>query len=64
VAADEHFGQAQLAAQFADFVLEQFAQRLDQLHVHAFGQAADVVVALDRDRLGPPVNDTLSITSG
>ena len=42
--------QAKLAAKCADFVLEQFAQRLDQLHVHPRGQAADIVVALDRDR--------------
>src|SRR5437660_918942 len=26
------------------------AQRLDQLHVHALGQAADIVVRLDRHR--------------
>ena len=31
-------------------VLEQFAQRLDELHVHAFGQPADIVVRLDGDR--------------
>jgi hypothetical protein len=35
----------------ADFVLEQLAQRLDQLHPHPLGQAADVVVALDQRRL-------------
>src|SRR3546814_13626711 len=29
-------------------VLEQLAQRLDELHGHAFGEAADIVVALDR----------------
>ena len=34
----------------AHLVLEQLAQRLDQLHVHALGQAADVVVRLDGDR--------------
>ena len=34
----------------AHLVLEQFAQRLDQLHVHALGQAADIVVRLDRHR--------------
>jgi hypothetical protein len=42
--------QAELAAQCAHLVLEQFAQRLDQLHVHPLGQAADIVVALDRHR--------------
>ena len=42
--------QAELAAERAHLVLEQFAQRLDQLHVHALGQAADIVVRLDRHR--------------
>ena len=42
--------QPQLAAQRAHLVLEQLAQRLDQLQVHALGQAADVVVRLDRHR--------------
>ena len=50
MAADEHLGQAELAAELAHLVLEQLAQRLDQLHVHPLGQAADVVVALDRHR--------------
>src|SRR6185437_15586636 len=48
--ADENFGQAEFAAQYAYLVLEQFAQGLDQLHVHARGQAADIVMRLDRDR--------------
>ena len=34
----------------AHLVLEQLAQRLDQLQVHALGQAADVVVRLDGHR--------------
>ena len=55
--------QAELAAERAHFVLEQLAQRLDQLHVHALRQAADIVVHLIVTD-GPPVNDTLSITSG
>ncbi len=50
MAADEHVGQAELAAERADLVLEQFAQRLDELHVHALGQAADIVVRFDRHR--------------
>jgi hypothetical protein len=37
----------ELLADFPDFVLEQHAQRLDQLEAHAFRQAADVVVRLD-----------------
>ena len=61
--ADEGLGQAELAAERPHLVLEQFAQRLDQLHVHALGQAADIMVRLDGTD-GPPVNDTLSITSG
>jgi hypothetical protein len=48
--ADEDFGQAEFAAERAHLVLEQFAQRLDELHVHALGQAADIVVRLDRHR--------------
>jgi hypothetical protein len=47
VAIDHLVGQAQRDAQLADFVLEQLAQRLEQLEVEGFGQAADVVVALD-----------------
>ena len=47
---DERLGQPELAAELAHLVLEQLAQRLDQLHVHALGQAADIVVALDRHR--------------
>ena len=50
VAVDEMLGQAQLAAELAHLVLEQFAQRLDQLQFHARRQAADIVVRLDRDR--------------
>ena len=36
--------QAQFQTQTTDFVLEQFAQRLDQFQVHLFWQAAHVVV--------------------
>ena len=60
---DDVLGQAELQPQPADFVLEQIAQRLDQLEAQLLGQAADVVVQLDRGgravRLPP-----LSITSG
>ena len=44
---DDRFRQSQLAPERADFVLEQLAERLDELHAHALRQAADVVVALD-----------------
>mgnify|MGYP000520507625 CR=1 FL=1 len=50
MAADEALGQAELAAEGADLVLEEFAQRLDQLQTHLLGQAAHIVVRLDRDR--------------
>ena len=40
-------GQAELAAERAHLVLEQRAQRLDELELHALGQPADVVVRLD-----------------
>ena len=48
--ADEGFRKPKLAAKDANFVLEKFAQRFDELHVHALGQAADVVMRLDRYR--------------
>jgi hypothetical protein len=44
-------GQAEFQADGAHLVLEQLAQRLDQLQLHVLGQAADVVVALDDVRL-------------
>ena len=36
-------------AQRAHFVFKQFAQGFDQFQFHEFGQAADIVVAFDRD---------------
>ena len=45
---DDFLGQAELQAELADFVLEQVAQRLDQLEAELRRQAADVVVQLDR----------------
>ena len=47
VPADEAFRQAEFLAERPHLVLEEFAQRLDQLHVHALGQAADIVMRLD-----------------
>ena len=47
--ADE-YGAARARAQNAHLILEQFAQRFDELHAHALGQAADIVVGLDRHR--------------
>ena len=46
----ERVRQPQLAAKRAHLVLEQLAQRLDELELHALRQAADIVVRLDRDR--------------
>src|SRR5208282_6187386 len=50
VALDETVGQAELAAECAHLVLEELAQWLDELEIHAVGQAADIVMRLDRDR--------------
>ncbi|MNX96311.1 hypothetical protein D3C86_1286230 [compost metagenome] len=59
MASDEGVGQAQFAAQGADLVLEQFAQRLDQLQLHEVRQAADIVVALDHRRRAARGRDAL-----
>ena len=45
LAPDEALGQPELGADGADLVLEQRAQRLDELELEVLGQAADVVVA-------------------
>ena len=47
LAADDHLGQAELAADRAHLVLEEGAQGLDELELQVFGQSADVVVRLD-----------------
>ena len=48
LAHDQIFGQAQLAAELTHLVLEEQAQRLDDLlEVDIVGKAADIVVALD-----------------
>ena len=47
LAQDHRVGQAQLQADLADLVLEQVAQRLDELEAQVGRQAADVVVGLD-----------------
>ena len=56
LADDELLVESELAADLPHFVLEQLAQRLDQLHAHPLGQAADVVVALDHRRLADDRN--------
>ena len=50
LAPDHLLGQAQRGAHLADLVLEELAQRLDELELHASGQATDVVVGLDQRR--------------
>src|SRR6267143_2721766 len=47
LARDDRLGQAQLAPERAHLVLEQLAERLDQLHAHPLRQPPHVVVALD-----------------
>src|SRR5665213_3558136 len=47
LALEDFFGHLQVAADAADFVLEEVAERLDEFELHVRGQAADVVVALD-----------------
>ena len=47
LAPDHVLGEAELLAHHPHLVLEELAQRLDQLDHHVVGEAADVVVALD-----------------
>jgi hypothetical protein len=63
VAAHEDVGQAQFAAQRAHFVLEQFAQRSTSFMFMRSGRPPTLWWLLIVTE-GPPVNDTLSITSG
>src|SRR5262249_57187601 len=50
MAADKGLGQAELAAERAHLVLEQFAQRLGQPPVHSLRQTAGTVVGFCRYR--------------
>src|SRR3546814_1954784 len=50
VPSDKGFRKAEFPAKLANLVLEQFAQRLHQRHLHPLRQAADIVMALDRHR--------------
>src|SRR5206468_2752061 len=47
LAGDDLLRETHLTTDAANLVLEELAQRLDELQVHRLGQAADVVVALD-----------------
>src|SRR5437870_392328 len=50
--AEHHLArQAEREAELSDFVLEELAQRLEELEVQRLGEAADVVVRLDGGRL-------------
>ena len=51
LAPDHALRQAEFFADDPHFVLEQLAQRLDELDRDVVGQAADVVVALDLGRV-------------
>ena len=52
LAPDQALGEPELGADRAHLVLEQGAQRLDELELQVVGQPADVVVGLDRRRPG------------
>ena len=65
LAADDLVRQAELEADGTHLVLEQVAQRLDDLQHHVLRQPADVVVRLDDARRSPfDAVWPLSITSG
>ena len=50
MAAHKLLVQTQFAAQRAHFIFEEFAQRLDQFHIHAFWKPTNIVVRFDRHR--------------
>ena len=50
--------QPELAAKRTHFILKKLAQRLDQLHIHALGQSADIVMRFDRHRRPASERDT------
>ena len=54
-------GQPELLADRAHLVLEQVAQRLDELEVHVVGEAADVVVRLDDRVVGAARLDDVGV---
>ena len=48
----DHFpGQPQLQTHFPNLILEEVAQRLNQLQLHVFGKAAHVMMSLDSGRV-------------
>jgi len=50
LAPDDLAGQSQRGADLPHLVLEQLAQRFEQLELHALGQATDIVVRLNQRR--------------
>ncbi len=50
MATDKGVAQSQFTAQRPHFILEQVAQRFDQLQLHEVRQAADIVMTLDDGR--------------
>ena len=52
VAVDHVVRQAERDSEFTYFVLEQFAQRFQQLQMHVIGQATETVLPLARQNLG------------
>src|SRR3546814_14938243 len=57
VPSDKGFRKAEFPAKLAHLVLEQFAQRLHQRHLHPLRQAADIVMALE-DRKSTRLNSS------
>ncbi len=50
LAVHDRFGKAELFTHLAHFVLEEIAQRFQELQIHALGKPADVVMGLDAGR--------------
>ena len=58
--ADDVFRNAEFAAKVAHLVFEKLAERLDQLHVHVFRQAAYIVMRLDGNAGSTDEGDALN----
>src|SRR3546814_10024571 len=57
---DKDVRQPQFPAQLPPLTLEQFPQRFNQLHVHAVGKAANIMMALDGSQWPPVKADALN----
>ncbi len=60
LAPDEAFGESEFEADGAYLSLKSFAERLDEFELEVVGETADVVVALDGVRAGPPPDSMTS----